>query len=322
MDPELIEEFFKCYLDENHLKYAVNQGIYTVTLDKKHQKWYDLKKCTFDPLLAKGPIQLIQPGNFIFDSMVCRYADVVVSNLRIPDDHDHLFAVNEKLVDLNKGSVTYNISEEREIGTYIFFEIIVNTANRKQIFSLPMIVIGKRTFLADNFLKADFELVQEKFKVQGVDQALGDIELFIGKDLVKAENEQDKDMKDLREIQHQHAEDQYSELQSEENKMLDRINSLENDAGYASTFSSKNRYMAQAKSLRKKHMLLIKKNQSKRQEIKGLFDKQINELETRELQVEAKIVALAKVDFPYLLVTFADGDEFYYFPFLETFEKK
>ena len=155
VDPELVEQFFKGYLDENKLKYSVKGKVYTVELDKTHQKWYNLQnlKCTFDPLSAKKEsIELILPGNFIFDSMVSRYGDeVVVSNLKIPGNKQDFIEVNEKLEDLGKKGVKYNISEEQGVGSYILFEVTVNTANHKQRFSLPLLVIGKKNFSAENF---------------------------------------------------------------------------------------------------------------------------------------------------------------------------
>lgn len=326
VNPELFEQFFKGYLEENKLKYSVKNNVYIVKLDKTHQKWYNLPnlKCTFDPLLAKkGFVELIQPGNFIFDSMVSRYGDeVVVSNLKIYGDKQDLIKVNEKLEDLGKKGVRYNISEEQGVGSYILFEVTVNTANHTQRFSLPLLVMGKKTIYAENFAAANFVLVKDKFKVEGIEQALGQITKLIGTDLKKAENEHNKDMKELNEIQRQHAEDQYYELKKGENKIINKIDESENKAVKASSFSTRNRLIHQAKSLKKKHKKLVEKNKNKREEIKSLFDKQIEELKTRELNVEAKVLALAKLDFPYFSVKFDDGEDFYYLSFLEKFENK
>jgi hypothetical protein len=325
VNPELVEQFFKGYLDENKLKYSMKSNVYRVELDKTHQKWYNLQnlKCTFDPLSAKKEfIELIQPGNFIFDSMVSRYGDeVVVSNLKIYEDKQDLIKVNEKLEDLGKKGIKYNISEEQDVGSYILFEVTVNTANHTQRFSLPLLVMGKKTISAENFAAANFVLVEDKFKVEGVEQALGQITKLIGTDLKKAEKEHNKDMKELIEIQRQHAENQYYELQKEEDKILNKVDELENKAVEVSSFSTKDKLIHQAKSLKKKHKKLAEKNKTKRKEIESLFDKQIEELKTRELNVEAKVLALAKLDFPYFSVKFDDAEEFHYFSFLEKFEK-
>ena len=144
---------------------------------------------------------------------------------------------------------------------------------------------------------------------------------LIGTDLKKAENEHNKDMKELIEIQRQHAENKYYELQKEEDKILNKIDESENKAVKASSFSTRDKLIHQAKSLKKKHKKLVEKNKTKREEIESLFDKQIEELKTRELNVEAKVLALAKLDFPYFSVKFNDDEEFYYFSFLGKFEK-
>jgi len=322
MDPESFEQFFIGYLEENRLDYSLKGGVYTVKLDKKHKKMYELDKCTFDPLLAKNSIQLLQPGNFVFDNIVTAYKELVISNLKIIKKNSNLMELNERLGELKKLGVPYKITEKQGVGEYIFFEINVKTANRKRIFLLPLLIFDDKVFSADKFVNAEFRLVKEGFKVKSVKEALLQINRFIGKDLAKAEKEQNKDMGELLEIQRQHAEEQYKELKLQEDKILNRVEELNEKSLNASSFLSRDKYIHQAKSLKKKHLVLVKKNSEKREEIKKLFDKQIEELQTRELNVEANILALAKLDFPYFLIEFTDGDQFYYFGFLEKFEKK
>ena len=73
LDPEAMERFFKAYLEEHKLKFTLKKEVYTVHLDKTHEKWYDTKKLigTFNSKIAKDKaIILFGVGTFIFDSMV------------------------------------------------------------------------------------------------------------------------------------------------------------------------------------------------------------------------------------------------------------
>jgi hypothetical protein len=321
VDPELIEQFFKLYLDENKIDYALNKEIYTVKRKTK-QKHFELNKFTFNPRAVTKTIQLIQPGNSILDSAVSKYGSLTISNLKITHKKNDILELNEKLFELNKQNVSYKIEECTGHGQYILFELIVNTVKHRKILSIPLLIFNNQKILAEQFVNANFTLIKKSFEIKKIKQALAQITNFSTPKLEKAEKEHKKDMEELLEIQFKHAENQYAELKKQEDKLLNKINDLHENSLSAASFSLKNKYSHQKKSLKKKHELLIKKNKTKRNNIKKLFDKQMEELKTKKLNVESNIIALAKVEFNYFLIKFADKEEFYYFSFLKKFEKK
>ena len=316
MDPDIAEKFFRSYLNEQGLKFTVKGRVYTVKLDRTHKKWYDTEvlTCTFDTKVAKEKkIELLGVGNMIFDSMIAQYVDdVLVANLRIKGDHEEgLMEVNERLHELDKGKAVYRIDEEQRVGHFILFEVAIKTAHNKRRISVPLILLGDAVIPAEGFERNDFEMVEEDVRAGDViEDGLAKLPYLLKGDLDDAEKEHHKDMEELIRIQTTHCEDQYTELQKKENMLLHKMEEERQKTISASSFAAKNKANDRIKELKRKHTELVEKN------------KQIEDLRMRELSVDAKVLSIAKIEFPVYVVGFEDNESYYYVPAVKRFQKR
>lgn len=324
-----MEKFFVSYIKENNLDYKIKDRVYTVKLDKLHKKLYstedDELKCTFDANIAKKRgAELIGLGTFIFDSMISKYSgEINISNLEVPFDDNDILDVNDKIKDLNK-TCRYMIDEKDEVTNFIAFETTINTANNKQTISNQILITKEIVVEAKDFENNQFKSIKEDLSIddKSIDKGLKFIEKIHKSEINKYEKEHYKDMEELKRIQTTHAEDQYKELQEEEDQALNKIEEAKSNAISASSFDTKDKWNTKAKQLKQKHEKLVEANKKKREKIKQDFDKQISELECRELNVNVKITSYANVKMHFFKVNFDDGDVFYYFPTLKQFFKK
>ena len=324
MNPERSELYVQLYFEEHKLEYKVKNKIYSIKLDKTHQKWYNRSNlvCTFDPIIAaKEKIEHLQPGNFIFDSMVARYADITtIGSFNIPANKRDLLDVNEKLSELHK-TCRYTIEEIKAKGHFVLPEVIITTANHKYRWVIPQLILNNNVISAESLMKATFLKSQTPINFDEKITPLFTtfLQKELQKDLTLAEKEHEQDMNDLVEIQRGHAENQYAELKQQEEKINTKIREIQDKSMNASSFSLRDKYNYEIKLLKKKGEELIEKNKEKRQEIKELFDHQMKELQSRELQSDVKIHALALIEMQVFTVSFTDGDVYWYLPSLQQF---
>ena len=310
------ERFLIAYLKEYNLEYKVKNGVYKIEFDKQHQKWYDIKTlmCTFIPNKATDKILLLEPGKYIFESMVSRNSDFVIAKLKLPKNNDDLMELNEKLP---KTGVT--IDEKKDMASFVMFDVNISTANQKKKIVTQYLIIKNKALQINGFEEGNFEATNEKNIVKNLEPALNQIKIDFVKEFDEADKIHEKDMKELINIQTQHSEDLYNELQNKENVILNKIQEARDNALLASQFSTKDKWNYKVKELKRKHTELIKKNLTKRETIKKEFDIQINQLERRDLNVEATLIAYAEVDLEYFSINYNDGKKEIYIPCLKRF---
>lgn len=327
MDHEVLEKFFVTYLKENGLEYSFKNRVYSIKFDKTHKKWFDKDRfsCTFDPKVAKErSIPLVGIGTFLFDSMVARYVDkVMISHLRLPSHEDDIMQVNERLGDLRKESALKMIEPLSGSGAFILFELLLQTAQRKQRMNVPVIVTKEMVMPAKGFEANSFELIAQDIRIiDEIDRGLAALPGILGDTLEKALSEHEKTTLEQTDVQSQHNEGQYAELQKKERESQYKIEEMRQKMISASTFAAKNAANMKMRELQRKHEELLAKNKEKRLKIQETFQTEIKDIERRDVHISAKVLCYAQVEFPYFNVAFLDGEEFYYLPCLKTFFKK
>ncbi len=327
MDPETLERFFVTYLKENDLDFTLKNRIYTIKFDKVHKKWFDKEKyaCTFDPKIAKeNGVPLIGVGTFLFDSMVARYVDkVMVSNLRLPSHEEDIMEVNERLGDLKKEVALKIIEPRQEKGVFILFELLLQTAQRKQRMNVPVLVMEKMVIQAQGFECNAFEAVSEDVRiVDEVDKGVAALPTLLGETLEKALKEHEVRTEEQTDMQMQHNEDLYKELQKKETELLYKIEDMRQKMLSASSFATKNMCNLKMRELQRKLEELVIKNKEKRATIQEVFKTEMKDIEKRDVHISAKVLCYAKVEFPLFEVSFQDGETYSYLPCLKKFFKK
>ncbi|MCB9362917.1 hypothetical protein H6504_05760 [Candidatus Woesearchaeota archaeon] len=325
MDSELAQRFFESYLDDNKLKYKVKDSIYVVKLDRDHKRWWDMAelKCTFDQRTAKEKnIQLMGVGSFIFDSMVSKYTSGLnLSNLSLPEHKQDLIELNDRLDELSKGSTSYMIEPVIGFGFYTMFEVVISGASQTDRFNVPLLFAQDQVFSAFGLERNKFEAVDMPLKDidKDIEKAVEHLPIHLKAQLDEKEKEHDKAMNGLIRIQDEHVQSQYDELKQSEDNLQFKIDDAKNQVLDASSFSLKDKWNRKVKELERKLKLLVDKNNEKRRKIKDEFDAQQTTLDRRELSIDAKLLAYAKLEFPLFTVKYEDSDNYYYIPALRKF---
>ena len=328
MDAEILEKFFINYLEHSNLEYVIKNRIFTVKLDKMHKKLYSQEDdlvCTFDMNVSKKKkVLLLGLGNFIVDSIIGKYSnDVVISSVNIPKSDDDILGVNEKLPNLKNRS-KYLITEISEDCVYILFETNIKSAHDNSNISNNVLITKNGTFDAKNIFNSSFEdstrevIINEKIINSGI-KFVQDIN---SECLDTFEYVHYEDMKELKTIQEDHANNQYKELVLLEDNLRFKIKEARSKSVGASNFDVKAKWNDNVKKLKVKYEKLLLTNKNKRDKIKKLFDKQMIDLEKRELDVCVKVKIYADISMRYFHIGFEDGKEYYYFPFLKNFIEK
>jgi len=324
LNPESFERFFVAYLKEKDLEYSYNDSIYNVKLNKDLTKLYgeSILTCTFDSNIArKKKITLMGLGTFIFDTIVGSYTDeLLISNLRIAEDPELVYQVSDKLNELDKGSTAYNVNEVKETITYCYFEVTINTVHTKKMIGIPLIIL-KDQILYASLEEAEFEEAKGVVEIN-IDRALNEIPIVLQEEIKEAGIQHQKDMLELINIRDEHAQDKYNDISNKENELQDKIETCQDDMISAATFNSKRKLSEKLKSLKTKHLKLTNTNKVKKEKIKLEFDLEKESLKKRELKIEAKLLAYAKIDMPYFIVNYADDTSYYYIPYTNRFFKK
>ncbi len=332
MDPELITIFFETYLKEKKLEYTLKNRIYTIKLDKQHQRLYATPQliCTIDPNISqKKNTSLVGKGTFLFESMVAPYTqEHVFTSLNIKTQKSDLLDVNNRLALTGKpAAMRYKIEELKEHATYLLYEATIQTAEEKTRHILPILIGSQWHIAAQGFEKANFELNTSKNRTesnlsQSIKEGIKILPSILKKEITQAEQKHYNSFEKLQDIQTQNSEDLYKDLQRKELDLLNKIDEAKRKSIEASSFSVKRTWEDKARDLKKKLTELIEKNQQKRGKIKLEFGQQKTELEIRELALSVDVLAAATVEMTLFEVTFADGDVFYYVPAIHRFAKK
>ena len=327
MDSEKIERFFIQYLDDVGLEYISKDRVFTIKLDKIHQKLYSQEKdllVTFDVNIAqKKNIQLLGLGTFIIDSIIAKYSgDVLVANLIFPSNDDHIVEVNEGLESLKNNS-SYMISEVKDDFTYILFETNIRTANETVCFLDPVLITKNLIIEAPNLEDNIFEISSSNIDLNL--KHINDSVLFINKknklSLNNLTKKHYKDMDELKKIQTEHANTQYKELEYKEQKIRDQIETARVKSISVASFNAKAKWDDAIKRFRKKLDKLITDNKKKKEKIKHLFDDQIYELNHRELDTSIEIKTYANIKMDYFNLDYSDGTKYSYLPIIKKFIK-
>ena len=327
MNPEQLEQFFVTYLNEHHLQYKVKERIYTVTLDKTHQKWYNLKEltCTFDPNIARQKkCLLLGVGNVILDSMLTQYTNkIAISHLKIKKDKKNLLEVNDKLLELNKPGIKYTISEQEGIGYYALCQTTINSAKEKKTLITPILLLNNTITLATNIESNQFnqlEIINKDIQIGSeINTILKQLPQTLHSEIEIAQKNHEQELKEYESIRTEHSEDQYKDLQKKEDEILAKIEETKEKSITASSFNMRNELELKIKELRKKHTSLLEKHKELREQIKQEFDKQLSELKHQELTLQTKIVAYAQIELSYFLIEYKDKGAFYYIPAIKEF---
>lgn len=166
MNPQQLETFFVLYLQEKKIEYKIKDRIYTVKLDKTHQKWFSLKElvCTFDQNLARQKkCILLGIGTAIFDTMLTQYTNTsVVGHFKIKKNKKDLLDVNERLAELNKPGIKYTITEDETTAEYFLFQTTIQSAKEKKTVITPLIILEKSIGVAQELSTQLLEPIKKR----------------------------------------------------------------------------------------------------------------------------------------------------------------
>ncbi len=326
MDPEHLEKFVVLYLKSHNLKYKIKNRIYTISLDKAHERWFGSKEltCTFDQSLARTKkIILLGAGNSIVQTMLAAYTDkVVFTSLTLPKDKQFLLDVNDKLSEHPKKGIKYMITEEFGTMEYVLFEVAISTAHEKNTSLNPLLLFQDHVLSAPGVEKTS--LLDEPRDInyhEQLQKMVAELPMIMQESLAHAEQKHEQDMKELMRILTEHSENQYRELQKKEDEILNKIEELKEKSVKAASFDTRHDLDLKVKELRKKHSKQIENNQEARTQIKQDFDKEISSLKKRELNTTTRVVAYATIKAPYFKVQWSDKEADYYLPLLGHFVK-
>ncbi|MBI2572845.1 hypothetical protein HYV86_03220 [Candidatus Woesearchaeota archaeon] len=328
MDPELISIFFETYLKEKKLEYNLKNRVYTIKLDKQHQRLYATPTliCTLDQNISqKKNISLVAKGTFLFESMVVQYAQThAFTSITIPSKKQDLLDANNHLPDTGKpASMKYKMEDLQENATYILYEVTIKTAQEKNRIILPLLIGPHWHLRAEGFEKAEMSVSKKELSLRAaLEKSIQLLPKILEKELAQAQEKHYESFENLKDIQTQHSEDLYKDLQRKEQDLMNKIDDAKRKSVEASSFTTKKTWEDKARDLKKKLAELIEKNKEKREQIKEEFGQQKTQLDLRELAVNVQVLAAASVDIVTYQVSFADGNIFYYIPALQKFVKK
>jgi len=303
---ELNDTFLKLYCKENKMKCSLRNSKYTIALDKKHKKWFETDKLTVDTTHVKG----------LFDTLFSKYMQTPIF-ASLKTSNDGLEELNEILID--QGIVQFNVEEKQGNAVYCLFEVMIQTVREKQRKIVPTLMIENQVQLADEFELKEYRQKKE-LKLQNIDKMVQSLNQILSKDIELCEKQHEKAMKELLEIQRQHNEDQFKELQKEENAYDWKIEEMRELGISATSFDAQRNYAKKAKDLRRKKEQMIAKNKKIREKVIDGFENEVSALKKREISVSAEVLCYANIDIDYYLV---HGEkEYLYVPLINKFWEK
>lgn len=319
------ELFLKLYLEEHKLRYKLKNEIYTIRLDTVHKKWFNSNelKLTFNPKVKDKKIILVANGSSLINTLLMQHLDMVpISSLKIKEDKEGLIELNERLSEINKFNALYQIDEKRSICVFSYFEVIVNTAKKKEIFKKPLLEIEDKIIDAtgiesSTFLDRDSKLDPRKRHIKLLDE----LSKILKPELDKLWVSHSKDMEELIEIQYAYNDQSFNELEKKETFFYERIKNLESDKVSATTFDRQANLANDIKSLKNRYKKLIEENKVKRLKITKESEVQIEALKNRELNIEVNILAYAEIDMSYYEIKYENNEVYLFIPCLHKFVK-